>query len=101
VIYIKKLPVKTFAIVGVLALSLVFTQPALAAHPAGNNRPGWGHGDNNHVHTGPPGQSVRPPHNNGHNNVTNNIQVIVNNTGKGVVNVYVTIVNFFHGKLFG
>ena len=22
--------------------------------------PGWGYGDKNHVHTGPPGQSVRP-----------------------------------------
>ena len=26
----------------------------------GGTRPGWGHGDKNHVHTGPPGQSVRP-----------------------------------------
>ena len=25
-----------------------------------NTRPGWGYGDKNHVHTGPPGQSVRP-----------------------------------------
>jgi len=23
-----------------------------------NTRPGWGNGDKNHVHTGPPGQSV-------------------------------------------
>jgi hypothetical protein len=23
-------------------------------------KPGWGYGDTNHIHTGPPGQSVRP-----------------------------------------
>ena len=28
----------------------------------GGTRPGWGHGDKNHTHTGPPGQSVRPGH---------------------------------------
>jgi hypothetical protein len=33
---------------------------ALAAKPTDNTRPGWGYGDKNHVHTGPPGQSVRP-----------------------------------------
>jgi hypothetical protein len=26
----------------------------------GDTRPGWGYGDKNHTHTGPPGQSVRP-----------------------------------------
>ena len=26
-----------------------------------DTRPGWGHGDKNHVHTGPPGQSVVIP----------------------------------------
>lgn len=25
-----------------------------------DTRPGWGFGDQNHVHTGPPGQSVHP-----------------------------------------
>ncbi|MBW3538352.1 hypothetical protein KY386_02575 [Candidatus Parcubacteria bacterium] len=33
---------------------------AVAAKPEGDTRPGWGFGDKNHVHTGPPGQSVRP-----------------------------------------
>lgn len=27
-----------------------------------DTKPGWGFGDNNHIHTGPPGQSVRPGH---------------------------------------
>jgi hypothetical protein len=31
--------------------------PARAATPAPTTRPGWGHGDRNHIHTGPPGQS--------------------------------------------
>ena len=31
---------------------------AIAAQPADNTRPGWGYGDKNHVHVGPPGQSV-------------------------------------------
>ena len=29
---------------------------------ADGTKPGWGYGDNNHVHTGPPGQSVVPEH---------------------------------------
>jgi hypothetical protein len=35
---------------------------AFAAHNSNtsNTRPGWGYGDKNHVHTGPPGQSVKP-----------------------------------------
>ena len=33
---------------------------AFAAQNAGGTRPGNGFGDKNHVHTGPPGQSVRP-----------------------------------------
>ncbi len=38
----------------------VISGVAIAAKPDGNTRPGWGFGDRNHVHTGPPGQSVRP-----------------------------------------
>ena len=30
------------------------------AKDKGGTRPGWGFGDKNHEHTGPPGQSVRP-----------------------------------------
>ncbi len=33
---------------------------------ASGNRPGWGHGDKNHHHTGPPGQSNHPGHGHGH-----------------------------------
>lgn len=34
------------------------TQSAFAEGPSNNTRPGWGHGDKHHVHTGPPGHSV-------------------------------------------
>lgn len=27
---------------------------------SGDTKPGWGFGDKNHVHTGPPGQTVHP-----------------------------------------
>lgn len=35
-----------------------------SAFAKSDERPGWGNGDTKHVHTGPPGISVRPP---GHN----------------------------------
>ena len=38
--------------------SLIFTSTAFAAGHSGDNKPGWGHGDKNHHHTGPPGHSV-------------------------------------------
>lgn len=33
---------------------------AAAAGNSGPTKPGWGYGDKNHTHTGPPGQSVHP-----------------------------------------
>ncbi len=57
----------------VVLAGLIFAAPVFASKPAanaqqkGNNdpggncgyayRPGWGYGDDNHIHTGPPGQS--------------------------------------------
>jgi len=50
--------------------TLLFTQSAFAAGHSGNNKPGWGHGDKNHHHTGPPGHSVsvHPDDEDGHHN---------------------------------
>jgi uncharacterized protein (DUF2147 family) len=48
-------------------LAVAGTAAAASNHP-GNTRPGWGNGDTNHVHTGPPGQSVRVTN-------TNNVDV--------------------------
>ncbi len=53
--------VKTKIIVSTFALAAVLTTSSLVANAQkSETRPGWGYGDTNHVHTGPPGQSVRP-----------------------------------------
>jgi hypothetical protein len=40
--------------------SVGFIVSSVYATTTGDTRPGWGHGDDNHDHTGPPGQSVNP-----------------------------------------
>ncbi len=53
---------KALLIAGVviaLGASAATATGALAAKKTDGTRPGWGFGDKNHVHTGPPGQSVR------------------------------------------
>jgi hypothetical protein len=52
---------------GAVAITVAGGGVALACHNVasangGDARPGWGHGDKNHVHTGPPGQSVNVGH---------------------------------------
>lgn len=51
----------------ILVAFILLAGTALAGPPgpgnAGNSglqKPGWGYGDPNHQHTGPPGQSVHP-----------------------------------------
>ena len=58
------LQVKRFIAAGLVAGSiLAMAGTALAVKPEGNNRPGWGFGDQNHTHTGPPGgPSTHPNH---------------------------------------
>lgn len=52
---------RSIIVMAVLAAAVaVMATTALAAKPTDGTRPGWGYGDKNHVHTGPPGQSVRP-----------------------------------------
>lgn len=46
------------AVVAVAVVTL--SASALAAGNSGTTKPGWGFGDKNHVHTGPPGHSVHP-----------------------------------------
>ena len=54
---------KIGVIVSILVAVVVLGTTAYAASAAkGGTRPGWGYGDKNHVHTGPPGQSVRAKH---------------------------------------
>lgn len=48
-------------VIALMALSVFAIMAVNAfAKTDGSTRPGWGYGDKNHVHTGPPGQSVRP-----------------------------------------
>ncbi len=49
------------AVVAAVAVVLLLAAPVLAKNPHGvqgsadSDRPGWGYGDSNHTHTGPPG----------------------------------------------
>lgn len=62
---------KTTKILAAIAVALasVFAA-ATVAHAAqtadSTAKPGWGLGDKNHTHTGPPGQSTHPPHGHPH-----------------------------------
>jgi hypothetical protein len=47
-----------FALVLAFVAVLSVSTPSALANT--NNKPGWGYGDKNHHHVGPPGQSVRP-----------------------------------------
>lgn len=53
---LKKSHILVALVVAFVAVLSVSTPAALA----NTTKPGWGFGDNNHVHVGPPGQSVRP-----------------------------------------
>ncbi len=67
------------------------TGTAFAAPKNDKVKPGWGKGDKNHEHSGPPGQSVRPPK----NVVNNNFSIIVE-AGAKVKNIAVYVINFFN-----
>ena len=50
---------RSLAVLAIVAAAIVMMATSAFAKPQGDTRPGWGYGDKNHVHTGPPG-SVRP-----------------------------------------
>lgn len=54
------LNVRMLIVFAVVAAAVVFMATSAFAQAQGGTRPGWGFGDKNHVHTGPPGLSVRP-----------------------------------------
>ncbi|MGH7204036.1 MAG: hypothetical protein ACREHC_06350 [Candidatus Levyibacteriota bacterium] len=56
----KKMNLTMAVVTGLVIVSSV-TATSAFAQSNNNTRPGWGYGDKNHVHVGPPGQSVRPP----------------------------------------
>ena len=111
---IKKKSLFAVAMTGVIA-SQLFMQTAFAAPPTDNTRPGNGHGDNNHVHTGPPGgQSVRPGWGHGdknhvhtgppgqsvradsHVNLSNSVSIFAAAGAKVMVTIINNITQIFH-----
>lgn len=52
--------IRALFVLAIIAAAVVFMAHSAFAKTTGGTRPGWGFGDTNHVHTGPPGQSVRP-----------------------------------------
>ena len=55
------LNLRLLIVLATVAAAIVMMASAALAAPgnSGDTKPGWGYGDKNHVHTGPPG-SVRP-----------------------------------------
>lgn len=51
---------RAFFVLAIAAVAVVFMAHSAFANASSTTKPGWGYGDTNHVHTGPPGQSVRP-----------------------------------------
>lgn len=99
---------RTILIITALLISfMMIATSALAVRPVGNTRPGWGFGDTNHIHTGPPGQSVNPSNTttiiqNNSANVSNNVNASSNTGGNvstggsittGPSNIFINISN--------
>jgi hypothetical protein len=95
VIYIKKKLSRFLVIAIVFAFTSVVAQPALAANPTAtpSPKPGWGHGDKNHVHTGPPGISVRTDDD---ITVNNTVTVVAEAGAHVVVNIANSILHIMH-----
>jgi PKD repeat protein len=82
--------VGTFFVATTLAV-----QPAFAAQPTSTPKPGWGNGDKNHVHTGPPGISVRSDDN---INISNTVNVLAEGSAKVTVSIVTTVLHSIFGK---
>lgn len=54
------LNLKVLLISGIALVAFALMATGVFAKGTGGTRPGWGYGDTNHIHTGPPGQSVHP-----------------------------------------
>lgn len=52
------LSLRILLVLAAVAAAIVVMAHGVFAKADGGTRPGWGYGDKNHVHTGPPGQSV-------------------------------------------
>jgi hypothetical protein len=56
--FILNTKLRIAVVIAILAVATVAVPSALAK--SSDTKPGWGNGDTNHVHLGPPGQSVHP-----------------------------------------
>lgn len=57
----KKIVTRILIVLGLLIGSgALITGTALAHGKHDGDKPGWGHGDKNHHHKGPPGKSTKP-----------------------------------------
>src|SRR5258708_4294837 len=80
-------------IIGAAIVMMVSTAFAQGNPTLGQTRPGCGNGDKNHVHTGPPGQSVRAGN---QMNFSSSITIIAEKGAKVVVNIFNGISQMFH-----
>ncbi|MEK7570957.1 MAG: hypothetical protein AAB553_01670 [Patescibacteria group bacterium] len=82
-----------FVVMAVFAAVSLSVQSAYAAPaPTQSARPGWGSGDPNHVHAGPPGLSVR---NNTNISIGTWITAIADGGAQISIGVYNTISDLF------
>jgi hypothetical protein len=56
----KKPSIRVIVVSTVAVALLTSLSGSVFAQDSSETRPGWGIGDQNHIHLGPPGQSVRP-----------------------------------------
>ncbi len=57
----SKVPTRIIIVAVLILTALAMTVKASSVEAkTGGTRPGWGYGDKNHEHTGPPGLTVRP-----------------------------------------
>lgn len=54
------LNMRLLLVTGIALVAFAIMATGAFAKNDDGTRPGWGFGDKNHVHTGPPGQSVHP-----------------------------------------
>lgn len=87
---------KLIRVVLAIALFVSVAAPLQPAYANGGAHPGWGFGDHKHVHTGPPGQSVK---NETNINISNVFNIVAEAGANVTIVVYQTVNNFFgfHG----
>lgn len=68
-------------VISLITLSFLVISTSALAKTTSNNKPGWGFGDTNHIHLGPPGQSVLPISQSNNATVNNNFTINSNSGG--------------------